>query len=84
MKQCHACNGFVPEPVSSCPHCGEAPKKKISQFSLKQKLTTLASVSGMMITLMACYGMPPGPDCVTEDKDGDGYVVCVDKSITEG
>jgi hypothetical protein len=38
-----------------------------------------------MMTLMACYGMPPEYICKKyEDKDGDNYPVCVDPNYRGG
>ncbi|MCB9637634.1 MAG: hypothetical protein H6728_17955 [Myxococcales bacterium] len=93
MKQCRHCEGFVPAGFYACPHCdarldvsasaSDAEQKRgglIGRLGQRARNTALGLGAGtLMMTLMACYGMPPEAICKQwEDKDGDGARVCAD------
>lgn len=66
MRACHACPGFVPDHLTSCPHCGARPRGR----ALARAIAALAS-GAASLTLMACYGAPPVVDgCPDVDQDG--------------
>lgn len=83
MRQCSHCEGFVPAQAIECPHCDatlpaaiEEPKveRLFGRWGWGKKVAAAASAGAVMFTMMACYGMPP---CQMEDKDKDGFGVCV-------
>jgi hypothetical protein len=74
LATCPTCAGFIPPAAALCPHCGAACAAAPPAASLGSKLLAAASTGVMAITLMACYGGGPDPECV--DKDGDGAFTC--------
>lgn len=80
MDRCDACGAFVPARVSACPECGSSPSLA---RRLGRRVAELAAGGGLVVTLMACYGMAYVPEehghgpepCAdpTADVDGDGY-----------
>jgi hypothetical protein len=67
MRACPACPGFVPEHLTTCPHCGAGGRWQ----RLVRTLAGLAGSAGALVTLAACYGAPPYIDtCVDQDNDG--------------
>lgn len=69
MRACPACTGFVPDHLTSCPHCGARGR----WHRLVRALATLAGSGAALVTLAACYGAPPYVDgCL--DEDGDGWL----------
>jgi hypothetical protein len=60
MRSCKHCEGFVPNTSTQCPNCEEpihAPKRRAGRLA---KALYGVALSGAAITLMACYGPPPG------------------------
>ena len=77
LHSCASCDGFLPPSATLCPHCGAASTSISASTvpsSLGGKLFAVASGGLMALTLMACYGGPPG-ECEGTDADGDGYSV---------
>ena len=74
MHECSRCNGFVPGPSSSCPNCGAPAPRRASGT-----IARLAAGAGVVVTLMACYGMAyvpeeeGSPSAGCSDSDGDGH-----------
>lgn len=72
MHACPACSGFVPRHLSACPHC-DAPRAPTRFARLARAVAGLVAAGGALVTLAACYGLPPQIDtCV--DEDGDGWL----------
>ena len=73
LKSCRACQGFIPNKASRCPHCSARVALVQSDLfvRLAKKALAISSGGAMAMTLMACYGAPPGQD--SDDADGDGY-----------
>ena len=53
LEKCSACNGFVPQAASACPHCST---KRISRLGAVGLVLGSGAVA---FTLMACYGAAP-------------------------
>ncbi len=71
LVSCRACGGFVPAPRHACPHCDAPVEHAPARFARLARVLALAAGGGaLMLTLMACYGLPP---C---DKDEDGDRAC--------
>ncbi|MBK9260355.1 MAG: putative metal-binding motif-containing protein [Polyangiaceae bacterium] len=73
LLTCTHCEGFVPTNAAACPHCGaESLDVKVpSKLGGLVKGVAAAATGGLVaVTLMACYGGPPGDSF---DFDGDGY-----------
>ncbi|MCB9559605.1 MAG: putative metal-binding motif-containing protein [Kofleriaceae bacterium] len=76
LLTCAACDGLIPAPRATCPHC-DAAVVRPRGGALRRVLATLAG-GGAFVTLMACYGVGPrygdrpyGPEaCVDADHDG--------------
>jgi hypothetical protein len=68
---CSSCDGFLPEAASHCPHC-DAPRARAKASALKKVAASFAGGVGM-VTLMACYGLPPDdcPDCQIGGNGGE-------------
>ncbi len=58
MKSCRQCSGLVPEAAAKCPHCDV----QIGR-SRRSRLKALLTGGAASVTLMACYGLPPGTHC---------------------
>jgi hypothetical protein len=66
MRVCRACQGFIPPALARCPHCD-------ATMRLRDKVATGLLVSSAAMTLMACYGLPPGCEdlqCFDDDTTG--------------
>lgn len=79
LHDCPVCGGLRPA-LRACPHC-DAPVGRWPR--LARSIAGLLGAGAAAVTLMACYGAPPGyyrpdphPGC--EDADGDGSLVCPD------
>lgn len=75
LNVCTFCSGFLPRVTQACPHCGAvAPSSGINGWrgsATVRGLVAVATGGAVAVTLMACYGAPPGgPDI---DSDGDGF-----------
>ena len=58
MRICSSCEGFAPDSLSACPHCDTVlPAAPARRAGLWLKA---AAGSAVAMTLMACYGAPPG------------------------
>lgn len=65
MQRCSACDGFIPASCTACPHCDPS-QATIDPAAARawQRLAMLLRITGgtaVAMTLMACYGAPPGP-----------------------
>ncbi len=70
MLACAACDGFLPDGTSACPNCDARP-------SATRRALTVAAGAAVMMTLMACYGGPMGPNlpaCISTKLTGNGAV----------
>jgi hypothetical protein len=74
MRQCDACEGFIPAESRGCPHC-QRPIRRVA------RAVQAVAASGTLVTLMACYGMPACPQYVDGDKDGAS--VCTSKGYAK-
>jgi hypothetical protein len=96
MRSCKHCEGFVPSALTQCPNCDAAvtaPKRRAGRLA---KALYGVALGGAAITLMACYGPPPGyrpqpksvPATICDpalDKDQDGFCPpqdCNDLDVT--
>ena len=85
MKSCKSCEGFVPQTSNQCPNCEAAlvaPRRRAGRLA---KVLYGVALGGAAITLMACYGPPPGYRPATQnatiksvcdpamDKDQDSF-----------
>src|SRR5688572_8546727 len=68
LDVCRSCPALLPKNSLACPSCGATSLgNRIVRLAAK-----LAGGSAFAVTLMACYGLPPLPDCNRdEDLDGD-------------
>ncbi len=71
FSTCSGCEGFLPEDADSCPHC-EAARERPKASALKRVAASFAGGVGM-VTLMACYGLPPDecPECQIGGNGGE-------------
>ncbi len=75
LEPCASCPGLLPLASTSCPHCGAS----VSGRRIAKAVAHTLAAGGMMMTLMACYGMGPcGDEC-----DGPGPQ-CGDAHLDEG
>lgn len=61
LERCGQCDGF--KVGNTCPHC----RATVSRLGL---LATAIGGSAFALTLMACYGCPPGDSCYGGPIDG--------------
>lgn len=64
LTRCSHCRAFLGPLSLSCPSCG---RRSLAR-SIGAGLATLAASASVSVTLMACYGCPPG-QC--RDREGD-------------
>jgi len=72
LLNCTDCEGFIPLAARECPHCGGSISSRRRRL---RKVAGAAAGAATMMTLMACYGLPCGPQygndcgeaCVTYD-----------------
>jgi hypothetical protein len=75
LDECGACGGLVPAVARACVHCGAA---RGAWPRWARAIARAAAAGGALLTLMACYGAPPGrwnepqQPGQGEDADGDG------------
>lgn len=55
MQQCKKCPSFIPGEHTHCPNCKSQHKKSRTKMAV-----SALGVSAISLTLMACYGGPPG------------------------
>jgi hypothetical protein len=60
MFSCLSCKGFIPEELSDCPNCLKTNNLQSAKSSLLRKAACVVGASLVSVTLMACYGAPPG------------------------
>jgi hypothetical protein len=68
LTTCSHCAGFVPATATACPHCDTRQAR-----SRRRRLAVLFGLAGsasLGLTLMACYGCPPG-SCGDYDPNAD-------------
>lgn len=70
MRACPTCPGFVPDHLSSCPHCGAGGGR---WRRLGRALALLIGGGATAVTMAACYGAPPYYDGCP-DSDGDTWL----------
>lgn len=68
MWSCDRCDGLVPDHRTDCPHCD----RPAPRGGLARAAAAIVGGGALMLTLMACYGVPPKCD-PKDDKDGDGF-----------
>ncbi len=65
-----SCGSLVPSGARACPHCGAAARSAFPRAKAALAGAASTLVGGAFgITLMACYGCPPG-ECVYLPSDG--------------
>lgn len=85
MLSCPACQGFVPDSQSVCPHCDtsvEAPRGRGPR--LRDMIALGVMAGSTSVTMMACYGAPCGPgECGFDGTGGYGEPVCNPSTMSE-
>jgi hypothetical protein len=66
LRTCSGCGGLAPAARTSCVHC-DRPLR-----GLARAVAAIVGGGALMMTLAACYGVPPKCD-PADDKDGDGF-----------
>ncbi len=81
MRACPSCDGFVPRGLPRCPHCDAGIEAEVRPLRLRDKLAFGLMAGSAAMTLMACYGVPCGPDdCFEGDGETDDYEEACDPS----
>ena len=70
LDECGACGGLVPAASRACVHCGAVHREW-------PRWARVLAAGGALLTLMACYGAPPGrwnaqPEQPGQGQDADG------------
>ncbi len=84
LDDCEACGGLVPPSARACVHCGATSR---AWPPWVRALARAAAGGAALVTLMACYGLPPGyyrappptaDACPGNDADKDGVCAPAD------
>jgi hypothetical protein len=59
FKLCSQCDGFIPNVLHACRHCGTQPSSGVARVAAGAALTVAGIATAL--TLMACYGPAPCP-----------------------
>ncbi|HXU01565.1 MAG TPA: hypothetical protein VN903_11270 [Polyangia bacterium] len=67
LISCSRCEGFLPSASAACPNCDARPSRR----RRVAVLLGLAGSASLGLTMMACYGCPPGECRDLSDASGD-------------